>query len=606
MKKRLLFCIAFLAVIIVKSQELYTVANAASIANEANTTTGWSGLATMSSTSTDVQLGNFSIMGVSTDNNGRVLEYTFNAVAGTQYTIRIWAKAATGNTSAAFADWKGVSGFSTTPISQAGWAEYVFNVTATNTTPILKAWTSSVSFRNVPGNTIFLDNISILPAGAVTDTQAPTAVTGLSSSNITATSASLSWTASTDNVGVTNYQVFRNGVSVGTTGGATSFNATGLTPSTSYAFTVFASDAAGNISAVSNTANVQTTAAADTQAPTAVTGLAASNITATSANLSWTASTDNVGVTNYEVFRGGVSVGSTGGVTNFNATGLTPSTSYAFTVFARDAAGNTSTVSNTANVQTTASADTQAPTAVTGLAASNITGTSANLSWTASTDNVGVTNYEVFRGGVSVGATGGTTSYSATGLTPSTSYTFTVFARDAAGNTSTVSNTANVLTSSGGGEINYSSTNANLPTIDWQGRDLYATQNVGIGTTNTQGYRLAVAGNVVAEEIKVALQVNWPDFVFENDYTLPTLKEVEEHIIKNGYLINMPSASTVKENGIKLGEMNAMLLQKIEELTLYTIAQEKKIKLLEIENNKIEELSKRLLDLEQALKSTKE
>ncbi|WFO17319.1 hypothetical protein M601_006270 [Cellulophaga baltica 4] len=130
-------------------------------------------------------------------------------------------------------------------------------------------------------------------------------------------------------------------------------------------------------------------------------------------------------------------------------------------------------------------------------------------------------------------------------------------------------------------EINYTSLNSNLTTVDWTARDLYAEQNVGIGTTNTQGYRLAVAGNIVAEEVKVALQVNWPDYVFDKAYNLPSLEQVENHINENGYLIHMPSASEVQENGIQLGEMNAKLLRKIEELTLYTITQEKKIKLLE-------------------------
>ena len=104
---------------------------------------------------------------------------------------------------------------------------------------------------------------------------------------------------------------------------------------------------------------------------------------------------------------------------------------------------------------------------------------------------------------------------------------------------------------------------------------------MGIGTTDTQGYRLAVAGNVVAEEVKVALQVNWPDYVFDKEYELPSLEQVEKHINENGYLMHMPSASEVEENGILIGEMNAKLLRKIEELTLYTITQEKKIKLLE-------------------------
>ncbi|MNL11807.1 hypothetical protein D3C87_1326570 [compost metagenome] len=95
--------------------------------------------------------------------------------------------------------------------------------------------------------------------------------------------------------------------------------------------------------------------------------------------------------------------------------------------------------------------------------------------------------------------------------------------------------------------------------------------NVGIGTTDPKGYKLAVAGNMVAESVKVSLQANWPDYVFARDYKLPTLQETEKHIQDKGHLPGIPSAAEVKANGVDLGEMNAKLLQKIEELTLHLI-----------------------------------
>ncbi|KZS40255.1 hypothetical protein AWE51_04680 [Aquimarina aggregata] len=107
--------------------------------------------------------------------------------------------------------------------------------------------------------------------------------------------------------------------------------------------------------------------------------------------------------------------------------------------------------------------------------------------------------------------------------------------------------------------------------------------SVGIGTRDTKGYRLAVVGKVVAEEVKVALYNTWPDYVFEENYELPTLKEVEIHIQEKGHLPNIPSAKKVEKEGIQLGEMNAKLLQKIEELTLYIIAQNKKTEQLQKE-----------------------
>ncbi len=100
---------------------------------------------------------------------------------------------------------------------------------------------------------------------------------------------------------------------------------------------------------------------------------------------------------------------------------------------------------------------------------------------------------------------------------------------------------------------------------------------VGIGTTDTKGFELGVNGKIAALEVKVALYDNWPDYVFEKDYKLPTLKEVEKHIQEKGHLKDIPNAGEVKKDGIFLGEMNAKLLQKIEELTLYTIQQEKEI-----------------------------
>ncbi len=99
--------------------------------------------------------------------------------------------------------------------------------------------------------------------------------------------------------------------------------------------------------------------------------------------------------------------------------------------------------------------------------------------------------------------------------------------------------------------------------------------NLGIGTANPNGWRLAVNGKIRAKEIKV--ETGRRDFVFCNNYNLPTLKEVENHINEKGHLKDIPSAKEVEKNGILLGEMDSKLLQKIEELTLYTIQQQKEL-----------------------------
>lgn len=654
------------------AQNLHTQANAASIENEANATTGWTGTANITSSTDNPFQGTYAISSVATQGNsstGRDMSYTFNAVVGEVYNISIWARQGNNANSPAFANWSGFAGFATTTINSANWTEYTWTLTATNANPVIVVYTSPRSGSQA-GNQVFIDNVSITPPNS--DTEAPSAITDLSSSNITMSGASLSWSASTDNVGVTNYEVFRDGVSVGNSGTTTSFNATGLSPNTSYNFTVFAEDAAGNVSAASNVATVNTLA--DTQAPTSVTSLTSSNITSTGTTLIWASSTDNVGVTNYEVFQDGVSIGSTGtttninvsgltpstsydftvfaqdaagnvsiggntetvvtlappdteapsavndlassnitdtsvdlswsasldnigvtgylvfqdgieigstGSTSFNVTGLSPSTSYDFTVFAEDAAGNTSVSGNTESVTTTGTVDTEAPSAVIDLTSSNTTSTSSNLSWSVSSDNVGVTNYQVVRNGIFLANTGTSTNFNVTGLTPDTTYDFTVLAQDAAGNTSTAGNTESVTTLAGSGVVDYTSENANLDTVDWTVRDLFANQNVGIGTTNTQGYRLAVAGNMIAEGVKVELQGNWPDFVFEEKFQLMDLEKVREYIKENGHLPNIPSAEKIKENGIDLGDMDAKLLQKIEELTLYILRQQNQIELLQ-------------------------
>jgi hypothetical protein len=96
--------------------------------------------------------------------------------------------------------------------------------------------------------------------------------------------------------------------------------------------------------------------------------------------------------------------------------------------------------------------------------------------------------------------------------------------------------------------------------------------NVGIGTTTPGSFKLAVEGKIGASEIKVTLQRPWPDYVFESNYQLPGLVELEAFIKKNKHLPDMPSAREVKESGgIELGQMNAKLLEKIEQLTLYVI-----------------------------------
>ncbi|GAA4276424.1 tail fiber protein [Aquimarina mytili] len=130
------------------------------------------------------------------------------------------------------------------------------------------------------------------------------------------------------------------------------------------------------------------------------------------------------------------------------------------------------------------------------------------------------------------------------------------------------------------------------------------TGNVGIGTTKPDA-KLTVKGNIHAEEVKIDLSVPAPDYVFKKDYDLLTIEEVQQHIIEKGHLPNIPSASVLEADGVELGMMNMKLLEKIEELTLYTIAQEKKHQEQKEVNLKLEaknwELETRLTKLEALL-----
>ncbi|WP_347053729.1 hypothetical protein [Flavobacterium olei] len=120
--------------------------------------------------------------------------------------------------------------------------------------------------------------------------------------------------------------------------------------------------------------------------------------------------------------------------------------------------------------------------------------------------------------------------------------------------------------------------------------------NVGIGLNNPT-HKLDVNGTIHSKEVKVDM-TGWSDFVFKKDYNLPTLTEVEKHIAEKGHLENIPSEEDVLKNGINLGEMNAKLLQKIEELTLYIIQQNKK---MENQMNEIEAVKNENIDLKKRI-----
>jgi hypothetical protein len=139
---------------------------------------------------------------------------------------------------------------------------------------------------------------------------------------------------------------------------------------------------------------------------------------------------------------------------------------------------------------------------------------------------------------------------------------------------------------------------------------IYDNGNVGIGTLNPD-QKLTVKGKIHSEEVIVDLAVP-ADYVFQQyytgkselkaDYVMPTLAEIESFTKKNHHLPNVPSAKEIQQNGLLVGEMSNVLLQKIEELTLYAIAQQKELDRMKTENEKYKSLSERLSAIEKELK----
>jgi len=417
-------------------------------------------------------------------------------------------------------------GFTDTGLSPS--TSYTYRVRALDGVPNLSAYSATASATTQ----------------AAADPQPPTAPTNLTATPASTTQINLSWTASTDNVAVTGYRVERcqgTGCStytqVGTPTGTT-FNDVGLTAATSYTYRVRAQDAVPNLSLYSGAASATTQGGTDTQAPTAPTNLSATAASNTQINLSWTASTDNVAVTGYRVERcqgAGCSTFTQVGTpigTTFNDTGLSASTSYTYRVRAQDAVPNLSAYSATATAMTSAQGggDTQAPTvpgSLTAVAASNV---QIDLSWVASTDNVGVTAYVVERCLVSncsysaIRTLAGT-KYSDLTVSGSTAYSYRVRAKDAANNFSAYSSTANATAAGGVSSLITSYT------YDNAGR-LRTVTNSG----NSTAYTLDAAGNrkqVVTDAAAGSLQ----------------LQQATYSVAEAGGTVNIPVSRSVADGG---------------------------------------------------------
>ncbi|MFM9331655.1 fibronectin type III domain-containing protein [Paenibacillus mesotrionivorans] len=297
----------------------------------------------------------------------------------------------------------------------------------------------SIKARDAAGNLSDASNVVL----SGTDLSVPTPPNSFKATGCTATSISLSWAPSYDNVGVAGYNIYHGTVLIATSSGTgTTYTISGLTEDTFYSLTVKAWDAAGNLSIPSQTLVVST----DGKAPTAPQDLEVSQKTDSNVTLIWKPSTDNIGIASYDIYNGTTFLAFAGTATTYTFK-FAKNTIYNLTVKARDAAGNISTASNIVTINT----DVSYPTEPYGLTVLNRTETTIDLSWEASTDNFEVVGYKIFAKINDVRtllatSMGKDTKYLLTGLKPNTMHILYIAAFDAAGNESVWSNPVHVST----------------------------------------------------------------------------------------------------------------------------------------------------------------
>jgi chitodextrinase len=349
----------------------------------------------------------------------------------------------------------------------------------------------------------------------------------------TVTTATIAWNASTDNVGVTGYDIYRAGTKIGSVS-TTSYALNGLSCGTAYSVGVRAFDGAGNTSAQA-TMSITTSACADSKPPTMPGNVIASTRTTTSIALTWAAATDDVGVAGYGVYNGADLVNTTAGTTGI-VSGLSCGANYTLAVDAFDASGNRSP-KTTVMVSTLACADTTPPTQPTNLRLVSATTTSATLAWNAATDNVAVIGYDLYRGGSKIGSVAAT-SFLMNGLSCGTTYTIGVRAFDSAGNTSTQATTS-IATST----CTTPSTGCPLPAYP----DANCT-GVPPATTLTPsgGLTISTAGTVIdGRDITGPVVVNAPNVTIRNSRIRSNaFRAIESNstglVVEDSEIINRP------------------------------------------------------------------
>jgi hypothetical protein len=348
--------------------------------------------------------------------------------------------------------------------------------------------TQSASHTGVKGfslaaaNTAQAANHPIAESGA--DTTPPTFAGTLSTVNLTSVGYTLTWPAASDNLGVTAYEVSLNGGPYASVGNVLSATISGRSPGTTDQILVRARDAAGNASAPLSI-NVTLPPLSDTTPPVLTGTLTVSALTSTSYTLSWTAATDNVGVTSYEVSLNGGAYTSLGGVLSIAISGRSAGSTDQVLIRAKDAAGNASAPLSI-NVTLPPLSDTMPPVLTGTITVSALASTSYTLSWPSATDNVGVASYEFsVNGGIDYTPTGLSQSANVTGRTPGATDQVRVRAKDAAGNASSALSASVILLSASDtsppvltGAITVSGLTTVGYTLSWGA----ATDNLGVSS----------------------------------------------------------------------------------------------------------------------------
>ena len=344
-----------------------------------------------------------------------------------------------------------------------------------------------------PPNVSAQSNPGMVTTPATADTTPPSVPQNVSATATSPTTTTIMWSASSDNVAVGGYKVYRGGTQIGTVSApTTTYNDTGLTANTTYSYTVAAYDVAtptANVSAQSSASSVTT------PAYTIISNISVTNISATGATINWITDQSSSSQVAYGLTN---SYGTTSTLNpslvtshSVNLSGLSASTAYHFQVISKTS-GNATTSSSDQTFTTLAAPDTTPPSIPQNVIATSSSPTTVTVSWNASSDNVAVAGYKVYRGGTQIGTvTAPTITYNDTGLTAGTTYSYTVAAYDTATPTANVSAQSNPSTVTTPAypiisNITTTSITATGASVNWI-TDQSSTSQVRYGLTNSYG-----------------------------------------------------------------------------------------------------------------------